>query len=90
MTHLLERDAFKEAIALARDCTEKLIMFVQDEQALHRLACILPLGSGHRYSERGFAVVEDLASDLQDTYMQIEEHLDRALATCCRSFNREK
>eukprot|EP00035_Acanthoeca_spectabilis_P033766 m.25350 g.25350 ORF g.25350 m.25350 type:complete len:1054 (-) comp6186_c0_seq2:22-3183(-) len=68
LTHLLERDAFKEAIALARDCTEKLIM----------------------YSERGFAVVEDLASDLQDTYMQIEEHLDRALATCCRSFNREK
>eukprot|EP00038_Savillea_parva_P030486 m.78074 g.78074 ORF g.78074 m.78074 type:complete len:1170 (-) comp9192_c0_seq1:189-3698(-) len=68
LTDLLHRDAFKEAIGLARASTQKLIS----------------------YSERGFAVVEDLASDLQDTYMQIEEHLDRALATCCRSFSIEK
>jgi len=66
LSRLLQKDAFKDAIALARESTEKLIS----------------------YSERGFAVVEDLASELQDTYMQIEEHLDRALATCCRSFSR--
>lgn len=35
------------------------------------------------YSERGFTIVEDLASNLQDTTMMIEEHVDTALATLC-------
>lgn len=43
LAELLERDAFKDAIALARESTQKLM----------------------QYSERGFEVVEDLASDLQ-------------------------
>jgi hypothetical protein len=124
LTTLLERDAFKDAIVLARESTEKLIRSAcplpncrgcmpacvptvravgwvphksLDRAVLTHTPDTMPTVCAHRlvgrvtrYSERGFAVVEDLASDLQDTYMQIEEHLDRALATCCRSFEKEK
>eukprot|EP00040_Diaphanoeca_grandis_P030347 m.179270 g.179270 ORF g.179270 m.179270 type:complete len:1023 (-) comp31966_c0_seq1:244-3312(-) len=42
------------------------------------------------YSDRGFTIVDDLATNLQDTTLLIEEHVDNALCVLCSDFELNK